>query len=171
MEEVKTLLGPLIGELVWCVRRGHGTFLTMEFGMPHLSVREPIVASPQSSAKVKRNLNRRRVDVTGDWHLWVQYGNWKVSTADGVLQSRDPSGSPLDECLADLNGQRLASVGPGSAANSWTLKFDLGGVLEIWPSNEIPDDQWSLYSWDGNIVSCRNDGSLAFEERRVHGQE
>ena len=42
--------------------------------------------------------------------------------------------------------------------------FDLGASLEIWPSTEILDDQWSLYSWGGDIVTCRGDGPLVFEK-------
>src|SRR6266478_1567630 len=98
MEQIKDLFAPLVGQLVWQVRRGVGTFLTLEFGTPHLSIREPIVASPDSLARVRRNLQRRGVYVTGDWHFWVQYGEWKISTADGVLQSCDSIGSPSDEC-------------------------------------------------------------------------
>jgi hypothetical protein len=82
----------------------------MEFGTPHLSVREPITASPDSSERVRRHLQRRRVFISGDWHFWVQYGEWKLVTADGVLGSNDPPGSLRDECLGGLEGQRLLSV-------------------------------------------------------------
>jgi hypothetical protein len=42
--------------------------------------------------------------------------------------------------------------------------FDLGASLEMSPSAEIPDDQWSVYSRDGDIVSCRADGTLVFDK-------
>jgi len=164
MEHIRDLFAPLIGQLVWQVRRGVGTFLVLEFGMPHLSVREPIAASPDSPARVRRNLKRRGVYVTGDWHLWVQYSEWTVSTFDGVLSSQDPSDSPMDECLRDLDGQRFVSIGRGNIVSSCAFKFDLGGVLEVWPSTEIPDDQWGLYRWNGDIVTCRSDGELVFEK-------
>ncbi|PJI44395.1 MAG: hypothetical protein CTR53_01420 [Ferrovibrio sp.] len=35
---LESVFRPLIGQLVWSVRKGHGTFLTMEFGAPHLDV-------------------------------------------------------------------------------------------------------------------------------------
>jgi hypothetical protein len=172
MKRIKEFFAPFIGQLVWQVRRGHGSSLTMEFGTPHLSVREPIVARPESSRRVRRNLQRRHVDVTGDWHFWVQYGDWKISTVEGILTSNHGPGSQLDECLRDLEGQRLVSVDPGARERSCAFSFDLGGILEIWSSTEIPDDQWSLYSWDGDIVTCQNDGTLAFEkadlEQRVY---
>src|SRR5215472_12467076 len=102
MKQIKKFFGPFVGRSVWQVRRGHGSFLTMEFGTLHLSVREPRDTNPDHSEKVKRNLRRRHVVLTGDWHFWVQYGAWKISTRDGVLTSDDPPGSQSDECLGDL---------------------------------------------------------------------
>jgi hypothetical protein len=172
MDQIREFFTPFLGQLVWQVRRGHGSFLTMEFGMPHLSVREPMNASPDNSSKVKRNLQRRHVTITGDWHFWVQYGEWKISTNNGVLTSDDPSGSQSEECLRDLGGQRLVSVESGAREKSLAFNFDLDTTLEIWPSSQIPDDQWSLYNWNGDIVTCRNDGTLVVEKadlnRRVY---
>lgn len=170
MERVKESWQPLIGRLVWCVRRGHGSFLTMEFGRPHLAVREPIVSS-SSFEKVRRNLARRGVDVQGDWHFWVQYGDWRLRTSGGTLDSRNEPGATLDECLRDLNGQRLSSVERGASPNSCTWTFDLGAILDVWPSAEIDDDQWSLHRWNGQIAAYGRDGRLTFESARVRGDE
>jgi hypothetical protein len=158
MEQIQKFFTSFIGQMVWQVRRGHGSFLTMEFGAPHLSVREPIVPNPDTCGSVRRNLQRRHVDITGDWHFWVQYGEWRLPTDDGALTSDDSPGTPFDECLRDLEGQRLVAVEPGTRERSCAFSFDLGGSLEIWPSIEIPDDQWSLYSVGGDIVTCDNNG-------------
>lgn len=165
MEQIKDPFDRLIGMLVWQVRRGHGSFLTMEFGTPHLSVREPIITKRDSSERVQRHLARRRVSVYGDWHFWVQYGEWKLVTADDILDSNDCAGSARDQCLGGLEGQRLLSVDVDKTANSWSLNFDLAGALHIWPSTEIPEDLWGLYIWNGNIISCQNDGKLVVEKR------
>jgi hypothetical protein len=167
MEQARDLWRPLIGQLVWGVRRGVETSLTMEFGSPHLSIREPIVANPQHTARVRRNLARRRVYVVGDWHFWIQYGEWKLSTADGVLESRNSAHTPFEECLVDLEGQHLLSVESGSDPNSCVFNFDRDGVLEIRPSAKVPDTQWSLHSWEGDIASYGDDGQITFEKN--HG--
>src|SRR5947208_1815748 len=148
MEQVGNLWKPLIGQMAWLVRRGVGSFLTMEFGAPHLSVREPITPTATHSAKVRRDLLRRRVFVEGDWHFWIQYADWALRTNEGSLDHNNTIGSALDQCLIDLEGQRLISVGPESIAHSIAFTFDLGAVLEIGPSAEIPDTQWSLHSWN-----------------------
>jgi hypothetical protein len=167
MKQLTDLLEPLIGKFVWSVRRGMGTFLTMEFGTPHLSIREPIVGNPSHTERVLRNLRRRRVHVVGDWHFWIQYADWKLSTADGVLESKSSVGTPLEECLVDLEGQHLLQVESGSDPNSCIFNFDRDGVLEIRPSAEVPDTQWSLHSWEGDIASYGADGQITFD--KSHG--
>jgi hypothetical protein len=165
VQQVQSLFRPLIGQLVWNVRRGHRSFLTLEFGQAHISVREPTTPSPESSMRVQRNLKRRRVFVVGDWHLFIQYCDCKISVSGNSLDSQNASSSP-DECLLDLDGQRLVSVGNGSSANSWKFQFDLGGILEVWPSAtyEPSDDMWSLSAWNGDIAAMRSDGAAVFEK-------
>ena len=170
MRQVKELWQPLIGRLVWCVRRGHGSFLTMEFGQPHLVVRAPI-ASRSGSERVRRDLARRAVHVQGDWHFWIQYADWRLLSSSGSLDSEKESGTALDECLRDLSGQRLCAVERGASPRSCSWTFDLGAVLDVWPSSEIDDDQWSLYRWNRDVASCGRDGNLKFEESRVHTDE
>ena len=167
MQQIQNLFAPLLGQLAWNVRCGHGSLLTFEFGNPHIVIREPIIASPGRDAKVRRALRRRRVYVVGDWHLWIQYCDWKISVADGSVDS-DSDGLSSNECLLDLEGQHLVSVTNGSLPNSCKFEFDRGGVLELWPSSEYEptDNMWTLYRWNDGIGdlravgALRNDGTL-----------
>lgn len=162
--QVQDLFRPLLGQLVWNVRGGYGSFLTLEFGKPHLSVREPMEPNPEGDARVRRALRRRRVSILGDWHLFIQYCDWRISVAGGSLDSQSIGSFP-DECLADLDGQRLVSLESGSLPNSWKFQFDLGGVLELWPSTAYAatDDLWHLRSWNGDIAALQGDGAIVFE--------
>jgi hypothetical protein len=164
-QQTQDLFRPLVGQLVWNVRRGHGSFVTLEFGQPHISVREPITPSPDSSARVQHDLKRRRVFIAGDWHLFLQYCDWKISVSGGSLDSQCTSSSP-DECLLDLDGQRLVSVESGFLPHSWKFRFDLGGILDVWPSaqNESSADLWSLHEWDGDITAMCGDGTIMREK-------
>jgi hypothetical protein len=143
--------------------------LTLEFGAPHVIVREPIVPRAATSERVRRLLRRRHITVVGDWDLFIQYCDWKISVSAGSSDSESFDWRRPDECLRDLDGQRL--VGGGSLPNSWKFEFDLGGVLELRPSTEYKatNDLWGLYRWDGDtqnlrfIVSVHNDGTVDFE--------
>jgi hypothetical protein len=162
-DQVHKALVALVGQLVWNVHRGVGTFLTMEFGEPHLSVREPKQPRSATSANAQRVLMRRRIYVTGDWHFWVKYGHWKLSSSRGSLEETTPSGPELDGCLDDLDGQRVIGIAIGPIPHSCILRFDLGAELEICPSKDATDDQWSLHNWNGKIIAYRNDGVIVFE--------
>ncbi len=157
-------LVPLIGQLAWNVRRGVGSFLTMEFGAPHLSVREPIEARHTTNENIRASLRRRRVFVAGDWHLWIEHADWKLTTVSGVLDSDDDIATPKDECLHDLEGQRLLSVNVDPAINRWTLEFDLGTILQMWPASYESEDVWSLHPKEGAIVACQKDGTFVYEK-------
>jgi hypothetical protein len=169
MQNVKELWKPVIGRMAWGIERGHGSVLKIEFGLPHLCAREPM--SSCGSEKIRRHLARRSVYVQGDWNFWVLYGNWKLLTSNGNLDSEAAPGSPLDECLTDLDGQRLVSIEAGKRPHSCVLRFDFGAVLEIWPSAEIADDQWTLHVWNGDIAAYGHDGGLTFSKAQSREAE
>jgi hypothetical protein len=135
----------------------------MEFGSPHLTVREPIAASSGASPKVKRNLAKRRISIVGNWHLWIKYAEWEIHTTSYSMRSQDLEFALIEEALSELDGQILLSADPGEIPYSCLLKFDLGASLHIWPSPEIGDDQWSIYEFGGSILSCKTDGSIILE--------
>jgi hypothetical protein len=163
MNQVFDLCKPLIGQLVWSVRKGLGTFLTMEFGLPHLAVREPISPMVAESGKVKRNLSRRRVFVEGDWHFWIQDTRWRLRTEGGVVDYNSDVSESVNECLLDLEGQRLLSL-EMREDNTIDLIFDLGGNLEVGGSLVgLSETQWSLHHWQGTVTSFKADGTLTVE--------
>jgi hypothetical protein len=170
-QQVQDLFKPLLGQAAWSVQGGVGSMLTLEFGTPHIIVREPKVLRAAASERVRRHFRRRQVSVAGDWHLWIQYCDWKISVSDGSCDSESFDWRQPNECLRDLDGQRLIGVGAGALPNSWRFEFDLGGVLEVWPSTEYKptNDLWGLYGWDDEtqnlrfVVSVHNNGTLNLE--------
>src|SRR2546430_10306599 len=111
MSKIDNLFAPIVGELVWSVRRGHGSFLTMEFGQHHLEAREPIQKHVQNrtGSKVNRQLRRRGVFAAGQWSLWIQHAEWKVAIT-GETRGFDDSNADIDSVLQEIDGQKLVSV-------------------------------------------------------------
>jgi hypothetical protein len=169
-QQVQDLFKPLLGQFAWNVDGGVGSMLTLEFGAPHIIVREPKVPSAKRSERVRRLFARRHVTVRGDWHLWIQYCEWKITVSDGSCDSENFDWRQPDECLKDLDGQRLIGVGSGSFPDSWRFEFDLGGALELWPSTdyEATDNLWSFYRWSADpeqsrfVAAVQSGGNLVF---------
>lgn len=161
---------PLYQQMVWSVRRDVGrevgSSLQLEFGSPHLEIRQPINASPGASPKVRRLLARRRVWVVGDWHLWVMNARWEIRTTDGTANWEDADHARIDAALHELDGQILSSCLAGPTPASCVLNFDLGAALHIWLDPSIDGDQWSLHGTT-EIVVCDAKGNIIVEERNA----
>jgi hypothetical protein len=158
-KEIKELLQQLVGELVWSVKRGHGTFLTMEFGAPHLVVREPI-KSKSTMPRVVRQLAHRQVFIVGDLSLFIQDSRWSISTKDQTVDL-DSSETEVRELLRDLDGQRVSAVSFAEAET--TLEFDLGITVRLGKSifpTEPKSNLWSLGRFGSSSLSLLNDGSI-----------
>jgi len=70
----------------------------------------------------------------------------------------------LDAALPMLDGQRLTSVTFDVARQEVHWSFDGDGQLFAWPDDEAEGDCWSLFAVDGSSVSCRTDGTLAYDQ-------
>jgi hypothetical protein len=159
---VTQAFSPLRGLPAWNVRRGHGTFLTLEFGSPHLVIREPRVASAGSSKKVRKILARRLVKVTGDWHLWIYCCNWRIDTGGKILADNEASDRRIDRAAKDLDGQCLVDVVLDPATGMSAFTFDLGATLQTWPwerPRDEPSEQWMFFiRGTGDVLTWREDG-------------
>lgn len=160
MNPIEKIFEPLYGHPCWNAKSGYGSFLTMEFGEPHLVIREPRVAGPETSDRRRRDLARRHVYLRGAWHLWIYCSEWHVYTGDTLIGDSDLEGSTkerIDLAAAELDGQVLTRVTLDPHRGSSVFYFDLGSRLETRPY-EPDTKQWYLYQPDGNVLTYRSDG-------------
>lgn len=162
--EFDRIWSAVYGHPAWSVRKGHGSFLTLEFGSPTLHIREPRTALPNASEKVRELAARRLVTVTGNWHLWIYCCSWSIELSGKEAAHSESPGDDITFAAERLDGQKLLSVGYGTMPSSWMFAFDLGGVLKTWPYDEDPsDEQWLLYERDsGDVLSVRADGLCSY---------
>jgi hypothetical protein len=75
----------------------------------------------------------------------------------------------MENVFRGVEGQYLVSVSVVKATKTFTLDFDLGGSLKLWPRNDRdPDldpkeDQWRLHCKDGSSAGYTNAGSIDLE--------
>ncbi len=149
------VFGPLYGRACWQVMpSNHTSFLTLQFGEPHLKTREPI---PLSKSK---SLRRRQVYPRREWQVWIQECEWFVFSGSKL------AGSWIDRetrasAAKDLDGQKLTFSSLDPATGTSQFEFDLGSRLETVPYDQ-EGIQWSVFEPSGLVLSYRFDGKIQY---------
>jgi hypothetical protein len=160
MTKIEKVFERILGKPCWNVKPGYGSFLTMEFGKPHLEVREPIAARKGASAKVREHLARRQVDARGEWHLWIMYCDWEVRCRSKLVG--DSSTKLKTRRAADfLKGQKLIQFSILPRKVEYIFVFDLGATLKTFPYDEN-GEQWMLFEPSHKVLVVRADGRYKY---------
>jgi hypothetical protein len=164
------LFTPLYGQPCWGVGPGIRPTLTLEFGKPHLDIREPVGAPKGASARIKAHLARRRIFVHGQWHLWLYFCNWELHYMGRKIGYRSAEAT-IQRGGGSLNGEKLVRFSMAPRSMRCRFDFDLGSSIRTWPSDST-SDQWMLYAPSHRVLIVRADGKyhygrsdLALEDR------
>jgi len=152
---------PLIGLPAWSVRRGHGSFLTLEFGSPRPDVHQPH-RGPRlvGNTVVERIVRREGPAPRGEWHLWIYLSSWSVHRNDHVVGTSDGPLEAIDSAAAVLEGQALRKVEVLSAPLTTLFHFDRDSTLWVTPYEVAaaePEELWLLYEPEGMVLTLRAD--------------
>lgn len=159
-DQITRSFSQVYGKPCWGVKRGYGSFLTLEFGRPHLVIREPGRIADDVSPRVRNAFARRLVTVHGDWHLWIYCCDWVVRDADKVIGDSS-NARRMDRAAAFLDGQKLSSVSLRARGARTRFGFDLGGELETVPYDRT-SEQWFLYEPTGKVLALRADRCISY---------
>ena len=160
----------------WRVSPGWGSFLTFEFGEPHLDIREPSVDIREPSVpkgnvseKVRKLLARRHVSIKGDWHLWINCCDWSVLRKKADWQKHLAFNVPK---AADfLDGQKLVRFSLLPKETRCIFEFDLGGRLETRPYDRH-SHQWLFFDKRiQQVLVLRADGNYSYGPSNSTDQE
>ncbi len=167
----EALLATLVGEHAWGSRVSADAVLRMDFGAPHLRIREPSPRAHEHEGNVRAALERRIAVPTGRWHLFVEAGEWGVRAKTEVCDRIDAESADttrqrqVTRCLSSLDRQILRETAWIASEGLWRFTFDLGGVLSIADGVEpgATEADWTLFAEDGTILSWCRDHSFAFD--------
>jgi hypothetical protein len=144
---------PLYGKPCWNAKKGYSSFLTFEFGQPHVELSDKIRERPfRFSAKVSRTLRSRLAYVHGEWHLWIYCCAWSIALDGWRAAHGESRDLRIDRAVAALNGQALTRVSVNPADSSTVFEFDLGGTLRTWAYDET-SEQWILFEPAGTTFT------------------
>jgi hypothetical protein len=156
---IQELFSKIYGKFCWDAEKGIGSFLTFEFGEPHLDVWDRY----NSKNGIREKL--RSVAVHGDWHLWIYLCDWEIYSHDKVKANSQSTKRDIMRAMWRLNGQVLTyvKVHPSCAT---TFTFELGDRLETLPNiAEYGQDseQWLLYEHSGKVFTLRADQMYSYQ--------
>ena len=158
---------PVLGLPSWDVKKGHGSFITMQFGQPELRIKEPRLL-PVFLDRAPAQTMVRSTEIYGQWHLWIYGCVWSLTLDTVELAHCESEDATIVRALRALNGQVLTSVEVDPADGSSTFAFDLFCVLSTHPAQHQgadgePIEQWMLYQPSGQVLSVRGDGRYRAE--------
>jgi hypothetical protein len=145
----------IYGEPCWNVKPGYGSFLTLEFGEPHLEVREPTVASKDASRKVRRLFALRNVFVHGEWHLRIDSCAWEV-LSNGKHIGNGSTKRSMRRAAVLLEGQKLIRFSFLPEKVWCVFEFDLGATLRT-IRYDRKGEQWVLHTPEQKVLVLRAD--------------
>lgn len=155
---------PMLGLPSWLVQRGHGSFVTLEFGQPQIHVGRYVTREADLPG-IPTGVELRPTRVRGEWHLWIYCCLWSL-TLKGVELSHSESGDKtMARALHLLNGQALTDVTVSPDAST-DFTFERGFELRTWPApprtySHEPAEQWMLYEPSGDVLVLRADARYA----------
>lgn len=171
MHPVSEVLRPVLGRTSWQVKRGYGSFITMEYGEPHVDAGRPRLRPVSVEGGPAKALQRRPV-LRGDWHLWIYCCEWSLLLEDTQLAHNESDDGVMHRALRVLDGQALQAVDiePGNGRTSFT--FDLGCSLLTYPAlpgayRDEPVEQWMLYSGSGpdlTVLTISGNGTYSITD-------
>lgn len=135
------------------MKQGFGSFLTLEFGEPHLCVREPRKPGPGSTPKHRKHYARRLVTLRGDWHLWIYGCDWAIYDRRKQIADSEASDRRIAQAAAILDGQALEKA---------SIHYRGGRlVVKSWPPEY---EAWLLYEPDERVLTLRADKTFSHVE-------
>lgn len=165
MREVATILEQLVGKPCWGVRHGYGSFVTAEFGAPHLSVRE---GNPSAT---RESLRRRQITVCGEWHLWIYCCHWRYEENGQVIAQSDSPAAEIDRAVVRIDSQELLQVQVSSASGATSFLFEGGGAFHTTPYDS-GEELWQLFTPAGKVLSIKAGGLVSLaQSTKVCGEE
>ncbi len=144
----------------WNVHRGYKSFVTFEFGRPHLENRGII----DGRDRKRLPLRTRSVYVRGDWHLWIYCCDWAVTQDGKPIARSSSSNDDIDRACACLCGQKILGITVVPETGKTVFSFDLGGVMLTQPMAGEVIEQWSLRCPGEKVFLFRSDGYFAFSK-------
>jgi hypothetical protein len=134
--EIESYFDALKGARPWRVRRGHGSFLTFDFGQRVL----------------------RGGHMQGQWRLWIYLSNWLLTRDGRALANSDSDHHVIEVAVRRLEQAALTGVEFNADQSPTTFIFE-DFRLRVSPADYLDnpdhrDEYWLLFTPDGKVLGA-----------------
>lgn len=158
----------IINQHAWNVDKGHGSFLTLEFGTPEIEIKDP--KTWESLPYPLNEYPTRETSIHGRYHLWIYCCNWIINVGGKQIANDESSDELIQNATTFINGQKLISVQIDINKATTKFKFDLGGELLTFNNNyESGIEMWMFFMPD-KTLTFNNKGEFCFNGRNANTQ-
>lgn len=162
-KEISIAIKQVLHQRTWQCKKGHGSFLTLDFGTPIISYLEPKIAKKNIGIYGNKfPFNKyayRKTLIKGEYHLWIYYTNWKIFVDNIEIAFDNSNGDTIDDATYFIQGQAITKVKIYKQPYKTIFYFDLNTKLECYNNTyEKGKEMWILFSPDRNTITFRNDG-------------
>jgi hypothetical protein len=167
-KEIQDILQPIVGQFVWGVKQGYGSFLNLEFGKPKTKFSG--IHKPKEENKFPFNeFESRHVTIKGEHSFFIYMSNWKIYAKENELAHDESERDQIEFALRFINGQKLNSIIINTKENITELEFDLDGLLVISGENYADEinEMWNLYTKSDKVLTYRNDRKTSCEKEKT----
>ena len=126
LTELVNLVSP---NALWQIKKGHGSFVTMDFG-----------------DKIKKIRKDGSEYFSGQYHLWIYNCGWTLKKNEEIYLSSDLIDSDNSVKLNDLEGMHLLHIHIESGKGRVSIKLSGGFVFELFPEKDSdPEDDFFIF--------------------------
>ncbi len=146
------------GLCCWNLQNVHGSWISLNFGKPHLVIEEP---KPTSSSERRREL--RNATLRGDYWLWLELCHWNITFKNKDIANSESDKTEIRKALSVIDGQILNKIEITANPVTTNFFFDLGGIIHTHQYDEQDNDGlWHYYCDDGYVYSLLDNGKLEY---------
>lgn len=147
IDQIRSVINPLLNQSTWNVRLGVGSFLTMEFG---------------KSILVSDN------DSRGEWYLWIYCAGWYLENPNGAFIGSEDSREIITRELHILEGRQLVDVLISAVAFETKFVFDEGIILHTFPILFYDNcELWKLFTPEKKVLKVWPTGEWSYVDASI----
>jgi hypothetical protein len=136
--EVKRILSRIIGQCLFDISLGIGSFLFLEFG-------EKIFYS----IKTNKGIHRRE---RGQWHFWLYQCSWTIKHNENIMVTSNDERELIAEYINSLKFSRLESI-TFNDLGELDITLSKGYRIFTYISNLDDVEEWMLFMSDLRVIS------------------